>query len=313
MPNSLGAIEVSVVIPSRNRRDDLARCLAALSLQDFPKHEFEVIVCDDGSTESLVEAVEAAKRAGVQARCIRQEGKGPAAARNLGIANARAGIVAMTDSDTLPDKNWLRKLCEALAQNADAVGAEGKVYAKNEAEFGPLGEGPANKSGGVYLTCNCAYRREALVEVGGFDETFPYPAYEDTELAARMLQIGRIVWQPEAIVIHPQRPLTLRAVLNKLKHWEYVLLMGYRYGYLAWPRYPVSSPRLRVVALSIAALPLSKFKTAACWMGSKPAVAGKLLLYGVAESLGALFWVAPRVLFTSYRDRIIRRRYLDAT
>jgi hypothetical protein len=90
------------------------------------------------------------------------------------------------------------------------------------------------------------------------------------------------------------------------------MLMGYRYGYLAWPRYPVSYPRLRVVALSIAALPLSKFKTAAQWMAIKPAIALKLLLYGIAESLGALLWVTPRVLLTSFQNRIIRRRYLDA-
>jgi GT2 family glycosyltransferase len=304
--------EVSVVIPSRNRRPDLARCLAALAAQDFPKDKFEVIICDDGSTESLVEAVKDAKRAGLQARYVRQEPKGPAAARNLGIHNARARIVAMTDSDTLPEKKWLRKLYEALDRNPDAAGVEGQVFAENEAEFGPLGEGPANKSGGVYLTCNCAYRRDALVAVGGFDESFPYPAYEDTELAARILQVGRIAWQPEAIVIHPQRPLTLKAVLKKLRHWEYVMLMGYRYGYLAWPRYPVSYPRLRVVALSIAALPLSKFKTAAQWMAIKPAIALKLLLYGIAESLGALLWVTPRVLLTSFQNRIIRRRYLDA-
>ena len=308
---NVSALDVSVVIPSRNRRADLARCLSALAAQDFPKEKFEVIVCDDGSTESLVEAVEDANRTGLRVRYVRQGAKGPAAARNLGIHNARAGIVAMTDSDTLPDQSWLRKLYEALEQAPDAAGVEGKVYAENEAEFGPLGEGPANKSGGVYLTCNCAYRRQALVEVGGFDETFPYPAYEDTELAARILQIGKIVWQPEAIVIHPQRPLTLKAVLKKLKHWEYVMLMGYRYGYLAWPRYPVNHPRLRVVALSIAALPLSKFKTALRWV-ARPAVAAKLLAYGLAESLGALFWVTPKILLTRYRDKIVRRRYLDA-
>ncbi len=308
----INTLEVSVIIPSRNRRPDLAGCLSALAAQDFPKEKFEVIVCDDGSTESLAEVVEDAKRTGLQVRYARQAPKGPAAARNLGIQNAQAGIVAMTDSDTLPEKTWLRKLYEALQQNPNAVGVEGKVYAENEEEFGPLGEGPANKSGGVYLTCNCAYRRDALIEVGGFDESFPYPAYEDTELAARMIQIGKIVWQPEAIVFHPQRPLTLKAVLKKLKHWEYVLLMGYRYGYLAWPRYPVNHPRLRVVALSIAALPLSKFKTAAQWVTVKPAIAMTLLVYGLAESLGALFWVTPKILLTRYRDKIIRRRYLDA-
>lgn len=293
----MSELEFSVVIPTRNRNEDLRRCLQALAAQDYPREKFEVIVCDDGSEEDVRPIVEEAGHYGLAIELARQQPKGPAAARNLGISRARGRIVAMTDSDTLPDRAWLRKLSEAFAANPDAVAVEGKVYAENEGEFDPLGEGPSNKHGGVFLTCNCAYRREVLLRIGGFDEAFPYAAYEDTELAARAQQIGRIAWQPEAVVIHPQRPLTLRAVLKKLKHWEYVLLMGYRYGYLAWKHYPVKYPGLRVAALSVIALPLSKFKTATQWFGRKPGAALKLAMFGVVESIGALVIVVPKALF----------------
>jgi GT2 family glycosyltransferase len=233
-------------------------------------------------------------------RYARQAPKGPAAARNLGIARSRGRIVAMTDSDTIPDPDWLAKLVESLQRDAGAVAVEGLVRADNEGQFDPLGEGPANPSGGVFLTCNCAYRRDVLLEIGGFDESFPYPAYEDTELAARAQQLGRILWQPEAVVLHPQRPLTARAVLKKLHHWEYILLMGFRYGYLAWRRYPVRHPRARVVLLSVVALPLAKWKTAAL----------KLAGLGLLESAGALVLVAPKALFGSYKEKVIRRSYL---
>jgi pimeloyl-ACP methyl ester carboxylesterase len=112
------------------------------------------------------------------------------------------------------------------------------------------------------------------------------------------------------VVIHPQRRLTLRAVFKKLRHWEYVLLMGHRYGYLAWKQYAVKYPRLRVVLLSVVALPLAKLKTAIRWIGRKPADAVKLFLFGIIESVGALTLVAPTVLFGSRRERIARRRYL---
>lgn len=303
-------IEISVVIPTRNRSEDLRACLRALAEQDFPREKYEVIVCDDGSDEDISVVVDEFRQAGFEARYLRRERKGPAAARNLGIRNARGSVVAMTDSDTLPDQSWLRKLHQALADNPDAVAVEGRVYAANEGEFDPLGEGPVNKSGGVYLTCNCAYRRAALVEIGGFDEAFPYPAYEDTELAARAQQIGRIVWEPEAVVIHPQRPLTLRAVMKKLRHWEYVLLMGHRYGYLAWKQYPAKHPGLRVALLSVIALPAAKFKTAAKWIGRKPKDALKLFLFGVAESFGAMALVAPIALFGQRQDKVDRRKYL---
>jgi glycosyltransferase involved in cell wall biosynthesis len=306
----MSVFEFSVVIPTRNRRDDLRRCLDAIAAQDFPKNNFEVIVCDDGSDEEIAPIIEEAESRGLEIKYARQEPGGPAAARNLGIRRASGKIIAMTDSDTLPDRSWLLKLSEAFAHHPEAAGVEGKVYADNEGEFDPLGEGPSNKNGGVFLTCNCAYRRDVLLEAGGFDETFPYPAYEDAELAARVRKFGRIVWQPEAIVIHPQRQLTLRAVLKKLKHWEYVLLMGYRYGYLAWDKYPVKYPRLRVTALSAAALPLAKFKTAAKYVRRKPYSAAKLAVYALAEALGALLIVAPKALFGDYRQKAVRRNYL---
>lgn len=303
-------VEISVVIPTRNRAEDLKACLRALATQDFPPESYEVLVCDDGSEDDIGEVVAEFRRGGFEVRHLRQEPKGPAAARNLGIRHARGGIVAMTDSDTLPDRLWLRKLREAFTNNPDAVAVEGRVYATNEGEFDPLGEGPSNKSGGVYLTCNCAYRRDVLLQIGGFDETFPYAAYEDTELAARARQIGRIVWEPEAAVIHPQRPLTLRSVLKKLRHWEYVLLMGHRYGYLAWERYPAKYPGLRVALLSVVALPAAKFKTAAKWIGRRPKDAVKLFLFGLVESVGALTTVAPMALSGMRQEKIVRRRYL---
>ena len=303
-------IEVSIVIPTRNRSEDLRACLRALASQDFPRENYEAIVCDDGSEEEISQVVDEFRQTGFNVRYLRQEQKGPAAARNLGIRNSKGIIVAMTDSDTSADKSWLKMLYEALMGDPEAVAVEGQVYASNEGEFDPLGEGPTNRSGGVYLTCNCAYRRETLIDVGGFDETFPFPAYEDTELAARAQQLGRIIWEPEAIVIHPQRPLTLRAVLKKLRHWEYVLLMGRRYGYLAWKQYPVKHPGRRVALLSVVALPAAKFKTAMKWIGRKPKAAAKLFLFGIVESVGALIVVAPMALLGPRKERVSRRRYL---
>lgn len=191
------------------------------------------------------------------------------------------------------------------------MAVEGRVYAQNEGQYGPLGEGPTNKSGGVYLTCNCAYRREVLLKAGGFDESFPFPAYEDTELAARAQQFGPIVWQPDAVVAHPERALTTSGVIKKLHHWEYVLIMGFRYGYLAWRQYPVKYPRARVVLLSTLVLPAAKFRKAVSWFGLRPIASFKLALFGLIESLGATLLVAPKALFASYSKRIVRKDYLD--
>lgn len=302
---------VSVVVPTRDRLAELKNCLTALHGQDFPREDYEIIVCDDGSVTDVKSLVLEFTQLGGTWVYLRQHPKGPGAARNLGIRHARGAIVAMTDSDTLPDQKWLTKLWEALEGNPSAVAVEGCVYALNEGQFGPVGEGPTNKSGGVYLTCNCAYRREVLLKVGGFDESFPFPAYEDTELAARAQSLGPIFWQPGAIVIHPERPLTTRSVIKKLHHWEYVLIMGFRYGYLAWRKYPVKYPRLRVALLATLVLPVAKFSKALKGVTAHPAASFKLVFFGLVEALGATLLVAPKALFANYSQRIVRKNYLD--
>ncbi|MFM8392373.1 MAG: hypothetical protein ACKOB4_00430, partial [Acidobacteriota bacterium] len=103
----------------------------------------------------------------------------------------------------------------------------------------------------------------------------------------------------------------IKTVVKKLRHWEYVLLMGMRYGYLGWKHYPVRHPRLRVALLSVIALPLAKFRTAWQWVGRRPGAAFRLAGLGLVESVGALFIVVPRALCGDFRDRVIRRRYLD--
>ncbi|MBI1763074.1 MAG: glycosyltransferase family 2 protein [Acidobacteria bacterium] len=304
------SVQISVVIPTRDRLSALKTCLVALCQQEFPVQSYEIIVCDDGSVEDVGGLVSEFSQAGGNWVYLKQPAKGPGAARNLGIRQARGKIVAMTDSDTVPDPKWLTKIWEALLNHPEAIAVEGRVYAQNEGEFGPLGEGPTNKVGGVYLTCNCAYRRHVLLKAGGFDETFPYAAYEDTELAARVQQFGSIVWQPEAVVIHPERPLTMQGVLKKLRHWEYVLIMGFRYGYLAWRQYPVNHPRLRVALLASLVLPTAKFRKALSWFRVRPIASCVLAFYGLVEAVGAIIWVTPKALFANYASRVIRNNYL---
>src|SRR5438093_1303856 len=95
-------MRVSVVVAARNAEATLPACLSALSLQDFPRAEFEVLVVDDGSTDRTAEVAAAAG-----ARVISTPPSGPAAARNRGAEAARGEILAFTDADCAPDPGWL--------------------------------------------------------------------------------------------------------------------------------------------------------------------------------------------------------------
>ena len=86
---------ISVVVPTRDRQGSLARCLASLAMQ--AEIALDVVVVDDGSRDRGAVRDAAAALAGT--RVVRGPGRGPAAARNLGVRAAEAELVCFIDDD----------------------------------------------------------------------------------------------------------------------------------------------------------------------------------------------------------------------
>src|SRR5436305_5803487 len=102
-------LEVSVVIPTHDRPEGLARLLAGLHRQTVAPARFEVIVVDDGSSEPAV--VDSGE---LWVRVLRHEQpRGPAAARNSGWRAASGDIVAFIDDDCVPSERWLEEVMAA--------------------------------------------------------------------------------------------------------------------------------------------------------------------------------------------------------
>src|SRR5690606_15931866 len=85
--------QITVVVPVRNRADLLRNCLDRLVRQDADPATFEIVVCDDGSTEDIASVVECYMTGPPRVRLVRQPALGPAAARNLGIRHSQSPIV----------------------------------------------------------------------------------------------------------------------------------------------------------------------------------------------------------------------------
>src|SRR4051794_32738190 len=101
----------SIIVPVFNRSASLRRLLQALAAQDFPPDRFEILVCDDGSTEDLAAIVRGeAEAASIPMVYLREENRGAGPARNLGMDQSAGEILAFTDSDCVPDPDWLRAL-----------------------------------------------------------------------------------------------------------------------------------------------------------------------------------------------------------
>ena len=223
---------VTVVLPIYNRRAWVQEQLDSLEKQNYPRDRFEVIVVDNGSRDGAWEVVEErVKTTAIRMSCYKNDDpvKVPAASRNFGIRHAQGEFVGFTDSDCQTDPNWIREMVAAFSEDVGIV--EGRTI--------PVPGDPAppmcrikviDGSRSLFDTCNIMYRKQALLEVGGFARDFyenGYPRYygEDLDLGYRVKERGwRVAFAPDAIVMHHNQPQTL---LQWLKEPRLVYICPY--------------------------------------------------------------------------------------
>src|SRR4051794_21426577 len=116
-PDTRSAIRYSVIVPAYNAEATLGACLRALLDQTLAPAAYEVIVVDDGSTDTTARVA-----ARFPVSVLRQAHAGPAAARNQGARAARGEILAFTDADCEPVPAWLGRIVEPIERHADIGG-----------------------------------------------------------------------------------------------------------------------------------------------------------------------------------------------
>lgn len=206
---------LSVVVPTHNRGSLLERCVRSLISGTPP--DAEIIVSDDGSTDDTQERVSTLHTEEPRIRWLPGPRTGPAGARNRGWRAAHGSIVAFIDDDCVAEVGWGHRLVRALEVDPALAGAEG--HTKPEWPARGFYYHSIDSAQGSYLTCNIAFRREALERVGGLDERFPYPASEDLDLAYRIMASGRAVgYVPEAVVRHAVVRIGPRHYLRRVRY-----------------------------------------------------------------------------------------------
>jgi glycosyltransferase involved in cell wall biosynthesis len=201
-------VEISIVIPTRDRPDALRHCLGAIT--DGGGDRAEIVVVDDGSRDRGAVAAVVEQAGG---RLIRTPGAGPAAARNVGARAARGEVVCFTDDDCEPGPGWAVTLAGGALANGAAAGrtvapaGAGAAVVASQAIVEHLtlsSLDPASGRLGFAPTCNLAVTRETVDRLG-FDESFPRAAGEDRDWSDRAAVAGVApVYVPEAIVTHRQ-------------------------------------------------------------------------------------------------------------
>jgi glycosyltransferase involved in cell wall biosynthesis len=178
---------------------------------------FEVVVVDNGSTDTTPEVVRAAAgRYAFDVRGVTVPEPNRSAARNAGIEAARGEFVLFVDDDVWLPPRFIA--AHAAAQKIDApVVVSGPIVNVPGYDARPKASA-ANYSGAFFCTCNVSVARTALLAVGGFDETFNLYGWEDTELGLRLRRHGAkhtFAWDAYLWHIKPPRVETLDTVLQK--------------------------------------------------------------------------------------------------
>lgn len=203
---------VSVVVPTYRRPQLLLRCLQALGEQTLDAGAYEVIVVDNAGCSQTRRAVEAfagrLEETGPTVRYLQETSRpGPAAARNRGWRAARGEVIAFTDDDCVPQRQWL---AAGLAAFSDGeLGVMGQTVVPVSPDPTDYERNLARLSEGHFITANCFYRRKALEAAGGFDERFTEAWREDSDLffAIEKAHSGEQLFSyaPQAVVCHPPR------------------------------------------------------------------------------------------------------------
>lgn len=178
---SSSRVPISVVVPLYNKRASVSRCVRSVLAQTFA--EFELIVVDDGSTDGGAEVVRAFEDPRV--RLISQENRGVSAARNRGIAEAEAPLIAFLDADDAWEPEFLEAITHLVREYPDAgiyaTGKRNSLGRHGYVDSTPILPGNARtglvhdylavlREGALVSPSNVAIPRRVLDEVGLFPE-----------------------------------------------------------------------------------------------------------------------------------------------
>ena len=219
--STVSPFSVSIIIPTFNGATRIGSCLDAL-LAQVAGRPVEILVVDDGSTDSTAEVV--GRYAGV--RLITQTNAGPAAARNRGAQQAKGAILLFTDDDCVPMQDWLDAMLEPFS-DPEVAGAKGIYRSRQrqlaarfvQIEFEDKYRLMAGLPDIDFIdTYSAAFVRDRFLEMSGYDTSFPVACAEDIELSYRMSARGwKMKFVPTAIVYHSHPDSFSRYLKKKYK------------------------------------------------------------------------------------------------
>lgn len=231
--------DVSIVVPTYNRRDLLTKTLDSLISQHAPGVRYEVLVVDNNSSDDTRDAVAAVAREYECVRYLFEPRQGVSHARNTGITAARAALLAFIDDDVEASPTWVIAIKQAFDVHPEIDCLGGPIQPRWAAPppawltpmfwaavalQGDKGNPPyidANHATPCLMTANFACRRAALEQVGGFATA--YMRDEDRELQLRLWAAGKRGLYVRDVTVTTEVP---RNRLTKAHHRQFYARVG---------------------------------------------------------------------------------------
>jgi len=193
---------ISVIIPTRNRLDDLLLTLGRITADPYPN--VEILIYDDCSDEDPRPRLAASYP---QVRVLRSEKRvGPCELRNRLIAASKGDLIVGFDDDcSFETPDAFEKIVEIFAARPSLGLLSCRVRTRDGALW-PAVRGEPMRETSAFISCGFAARREALLSIGGFDSSI-FRAGEERDLAIRLLDAGYEIRHTNAIIAdHRESP-----------------------------------------------------------------------------------------------------------
>jgi GT2 family glycosyltransferase len=202
---------ITIAICTKNRPIELARAVQSIRDSSPLGRAADILVVEESDKPRTVE--------GIRYVHIPPRGLGFGHARNVAVSHVHRELVVFIDDDCIAERGWLEALVGPFEQDPTVLGVAGAVlvrdcgvigYAENILGFPGGGLRYFDRAAGKLeathhlSTCNCAYRRSAILEVGGFVE-HARRGGEDAVLAEQVSRLGLCLYTPAAVVYHRTR------------------------------------------------------------------------------------------------------------
>ncbi len=212
-------ILISIVIPTRNRKNILKKCLVALNNQNYDFNKFEIVIIDDGSNQNNKKMIENLNLK-PEVKYTYQEHAGPSTARNNGIKKARGKYIIFIDDDIIVNKEFIKSHIEKLKNN-DRVIVHGPVIYTNDLNNPTSAEKKMRDfSNAFFATGNASIKKEYLLKAGLFNERFKEYGWEDLEFGQRLKELDlKTVKAENAIGYHLKYKFSIEDI-QKIRNRE---------------------------------------------------------------------------------------------